>query len=160
MRTQYKKKIGEEKEAFDRLDLVNSIAKVKSSIRESITEDFTLARLNDKDKKLSIETVHLAYYIRKLIEGTAVEATEWHWEENKWVERYLPEEKKEILITRAKRIFDAFMVRPYMITTVNRNVKDNYLAQWMLGIGQQEEEPKEEGIIEKTKIIREEGKEK
>lgn len=144
-----------EKEIYDRLDLIQSVGKVKSPIKDNITEDFTFARLCDKDKKLAIEMVHLAHYTKKLIKTVALEYKQWNWDGHKWVESYLPKQEQKALNIIAENTFDSFMTRVYMTVILNRNVKDNYLLKWILGVPEEQEE-KAEGTIEKIGIVKKE----
>lgn len=130
-----------------KLDLMAELGKVKSPIKEEITSDFVYSKLGEQDKKLTIEAVQSAYYIKKVLDKMK-KSKVWQWKDTHWQKEHMEETTQKKIEKMAERCFSFFMIRPYMINILNRNVKDNWLVMYTMNIPEEDkqEEPETEGV--------------
>lgn len=145
-----------EKTIDTKLELIDTIAQVKSKIKEHITSDFILAKLGDKDKEAITELTANAYYGAKLLRVVEKTQKKWYWEDGKWIYKHLEEKDKEAIRQHSENLFSVFMVRVQMTVILNRNVKDNHMLRMMLGASDEPEEgttekDTAEGLVNKIK---------
>lgn len=129
------------------LELLKSLLGVnQKSVHEAISEDFTMAKLSDKDKKGTIEMTTNAFFCKKMIGDIAkkTEATKkWKWieiegEQGQWIPVYLTKEQKERIAEIATETFNGIMTRVQVNAIMNRNLKGN----WLVGLLGKEEKDK------------------
>ena len=155
----------EENTFDDRLEVLKFSASVQSRIKDDVTADFTLARLNEKDRKFIVEMTQNVYIAKRMYLIILLQMQR-KWEKK---ETYTQEEKhlydKEYAaVTNAMKMnFDAFMSKIYMLAITNRNVDANYLINAITGYIQEAEkkENKKTGLLDRIKkgISPEEGDE-
>lgn len=161
------KELEEQKENNDtvdsKLELLKYTSQVQSRIRNDITSDYTLAKLEAKDKEFVIEHAVTAFYAKKVI-LQQLNKKKYDWKQNPdskkteimWIERKLNEYEKKIIRETANAIFDSFMNRLHMLVITNRNVDSNHLLRYLSGLndeGQPVEDPEEKKLSTKLKKI-------
>ena len=52
----------------DRLDILKHVSEIKLRLKNDITNDFVLAKLEDKDKEAIIEMTGNAYFSKRLLD--------------------------------------------------------------------------------------------
>lgn len=149
-----------------KLELIKQIGQVESEIKDHITSDFVYAKLNEKDKTFILKMYQNASLARTLLERLRInQKKEWQWNQNKyqWEYQNISQKKEQILKELTKQIFQTFMRTIFMLVILNRNVKDNHLVKWSIGITEEENQQEEEptGILQKlqNKLKNEEKKE-
>lgn len=130
----------------DKLDLYKYMADIHSRIKNDISSDFVLAKLEDKDKEAIVEMTVNAYFSKKIIDYVAKAGYKWKWDINKrvWVKTDMDEKTKTSIETIGKALFDSFMNRLYMIAVLNRNKKNNYILDTLTGVRSDDEAVQEE----------------
>lgn len=120
----------EEIKAFDdKIEVLQHMVTVHSRINKDITSDYIYANLNEPDKEFVIEMYGNARFAKmcalKMGESIRVKV------KNK--ELKLNEEETNKIIQRiiltSNQVFDAYMDKIAMLVNLNRNKKENYMAQ-------------------------------
>ena len=141
----------------DKLDLLRYTSEVQSRINRDITSDFILCKLGDKDKEGVVEMVGNAYYLKKIISNIHEKAFTYVWNEKEdlWEKTRPTDKVLKRILQYGNQSFDAFMIRIYMITILNRNVSQNHLIRLLTGHQEEEgEENREEGkMVNKLKEL-------
>lgn len=127
-----------------RLELQKYLSDVQSDIKRSITSDFILAKLDDKQKEYIQETAVSAFFMQRIVLMLKKLGTKWKFENNNWIETELDEYDKMRMDEITKSLFEAFMNRITMITILNRNSDRNHLVNVLGGVINQEEKEAEE----------------
>lgn len=152
-------KQNEKEEGFrDRLDAIQYATQIQSPMGTEITSDATLSVLNQKDKEgisNMRENMEQAKIILELIYDTHMTRT-----------NNIEDEKlKQHLNKQKERITRLYMIQPYMIMNLNRNLKDNPMLEILGGktdLPEQaiQQEPEESTFFNKLKkrLEREDGK--
>jgi len=117
----------------NKIELLRFVSQVQSRIRRDISEDFVLAKLDDKNKEAIIEMTSNAYLAKKLILTLGAKATTIKWKDNEWIMSDITKENKEYIKEIANAIFDSYMNRVYMTVILNRNVEQNPLINILAG---------------------------
>lgn len=146
--------MNEETPIDNKLDLMKALGQVQSDIKDRITSDFVLAKLDEKKQELIVNTTSNAYFCKSLIERTK-ERKIWKWNGKNWEETEQTKEDKNKIDEAGRRTFNAFMTKNTMIAVLNRNIKNNYLIRLMTGLNEEENEEEEDDksdeIIKKLK---------
>lgn len=116
----------------DQYDLAKHHTDVHSkNIKKDITNDYTLAKFNEKDKEGIVNMTDNAYRIKQHFKDIAEEATtcEYNPKTHKMEPHPLDQKEKDKIIQLGERAFAAIMKRCDVTAVVNRNVANNYLAR-------------------------------
>lgn len=135
----------------EQIELMVQLMKVSSSIRNNVTEDYTLAFFGKDEKDFISENYQNAEYAKDIIGRYGKKGKgrykfndikgEWEKdEEGKIKVQPLTREEIERILKVAERTFEFFMVQPHMIAILNRNKGENFLVK-LLGKQQEEEKP-------------------
>lgn len=132
----------EQREQFnDRLDILRHVSDIKLSLKKDITNDFVLARLDEKDKEFIIEMTGNAYFSKKLLDEIEDKGEVWQYSEEKgYVKVKLSEEERKKVKKISEAVFDSYMIKIYMTVVLNRNVDKNYLINVLSGYAEKEGE--------------------
>lgn len=117
------------------------------SISDEVSSDYTLARLDLKDKEAIIEMIQNAYLFKRVLLLLRDKSKRYVWseEENGWEITSLTEIQKEKINHISRKIFAAITIRPHITTILNRNIELNYLIKTLM---YEEDTKKEEDIKE------------
>lgn len=141
-------------EPTTQIDIINKIPQVNSRIKDEITADFTLCKLSNQDKEAVTEIVSDAYYCKEIIKKYK-NKKKWNWDDNKkeWHETGLTTQEIKKIDEYLETVFDTFMKRIFMVAILNRNVKDNYIIEYMTNYKPEgtETEEQQQTIIQKIK---------
>ncbi len=155
----------DKKNITEQIQLLVELMKVKSSVRDNITQDYTIAFLNKDEREYISENYQNAEYAGELIKKFANKGYYYFFDDDKgdwkrdgdgyYLKVPLNENEIKFIYGMSKRIFDFFMVHPHMIAILNRNKTDNFLVK-LLGKQQEDEKPiaygqDDRGILEKIK---------
>lgn len=119
----------EEDQVDNKLELLKYTTKVQSRIKRDINSDYTLSKLNERDKIATVEMVSNAYFIKKILVNQAYKARNKTWYKRQWVITEWTKDQKIELIDQTNIIFDAYLNRIAMTNVMNRNVALNYLIR-------------------------------
>lgn len=139
-----------EKEISEQIELLTELMKVKSSVSNNVTSDYTLAYLGKDEREFVTENYGNAEYAKELIERFAKKGyqykfnddkMDWERDENGFPKKFLLKEDEQARINKsAGRIFEFFMIQPHMIAILHRNRGENFLVK-LLGKYQEEDKP-------------------
>lgn len=135
------------------LELKKYLIEVQARLKDNITSDYILAKLEDKDKQAIIELTDSAYYAQRLIQYaiTKIKKVKFNEEKKEWeTDINLTKEEKTRIKKLADRTYDAYMIKLNMVTILNRNKEDNYIIEKVTGAIATKEADIEE---EKTELI-------
>lgn len=137
----------------NKLEILKFTSQVQSRIKEDISEDFVLAKLDEKDKTGIIEMTGNAYFVKKIMTIIREKGTKWEWNNEKkiWYKRTLNPNERNFITKIANATFDTYLNRIFMTVILNRNVPKNYILKILAGANNDEEE--EEAKIEKQETI-------
>lgn len=140
-----------EKKITETIELLTELMKVKSSIKNNISSDYTLASFKDAEKEYIAENYQNAEFSKELItrfgaKGYYYEFNDKNleWEKDKdGMPKKIPidEEEKKKIDNMGNRIFEFFMVHPHMVAILNRNKDENFLVKLLGKYKPDEEEP-------------------
>lgn len=139
-----------EKNSVDNsLELTKFAAEVQSRIRTDINSDFTLALLNEKDKEATKELTNNAYLSKRLV-LSIIEEKQYVWNKakKKWELKDIEKTTEDKIRSIANEIFDIHMIRPTMVSILNRNKKDNPILSGLMNNERKIQE--QEGVDEET----------
>lgn len=145
----------------EQIELLVKLMKVESAVKENITEDYTLSKLDKDEKEFIAENYQNAEFAKAIIQRYCDKGYQYQYDEEKedWIRnddgtpKKVPmgETEKDKIMENAKRIFEFFMVHPHMIAILNRNQPNNYLVG-LLGKQGEEEKKVEYGIDDRNLI--------
>lgn len=159
------KEKGETQEITDEIQLITKTVEVHSSVKDNISEDYTLAFLNKDEREYITENFRNAKFAKSIISRFAEKGYYYKWDESKfdWVRDeednpkriYLTKEQKAQIENGSKKLFEFFMVQPHLIAILNRNKVDNFLVK-LLGKYNEDEKPimyekEDRNILQKIK---------
>jgi hypothetical protein len=146
------------KEGFETpIQLLGYMTEVKSRLKQQITSDFILAKLDNQDKEGILELTGDAYFAQRVHMVLLTEKLwEWDAKKKKWYLRGLNHKEKQSITRNANKLFDAYMTRIHMATVLNRNKDGNYLVDRLTGQQAQQEiieddEPTDASLLEKVR---------
>ena len=154
---EYKEDFEPETTIDNKLELLKFSAQVQSRIKTDISEDFILAKLNEKDKESIIEMTSNAYFTKFIFEKLKRLGTKWNYDINTktYTKRRLNKSEINHIDLISKNTFDIYMNRIFMTTILNRNIEGNHLLRLINGLDENIDEvkPKNEDFKEKIKSI-------
>ena len=132
----------------NKLEILRFASQVQSRIKKDISEDFILAKLEEKDKEGIVEMTSNAYFMKKILSILKAKGTKWDWDnKNKcWIKRSLNKEEMTFIQDVADATFDSYLTRIYMTVILNRNVPNNHLLKILAGATDDEDKEEIEGI--------------
>jgi len=150
---EYLKDITPEKTIDNKIELTKSIGEVQSKIRDVVSSDFVMCKLDPQTKEYVIEMSNNAFLSRRILTIIKNQAKIWVWNNGKYIHRLLNSKEKEYMDSLIQACFDAYMNRIYMITIVNRNVPHNYIIEKISGVKDEveDEETKLQSLVGKVK---------
>lgn len=139
------------------LEFLQELTKVKSQIKDSITEDYVLCKLTEKDKEAITEMTTNAHYCKALIKIVSTKSQKhytWNTKQKCWELTERPDHEQKMQ-TYATALFNAFMTRCDMTAILNRNIIDNHLIQTLVNKATEPKEQEEEQTktLEKVKKL-------
>lgn len=132
----------------NKLEILRFASQVQSRIKKDISEDFILAKLEEKDKEGIIEMTSNAYFMKKILSVLKAKGTKWDWDDKRkcWIKRNLNKEEQDFIQDIANATFDSYLTRIYMTVILNRNVPNNHLLKILAGVSDEEDNKELEGI--------------
>jgi hypothetical protein len=130
------------------LEHLRYLGHVKSRINKEVTEDFTYASLDDKDKEAVIEMTTDAYTIKRMFEIAEKKATKWTFDndEQVWELRPMDKNERELINKYGVASFETVMTRVIMTVIMNRNKPKNPLIRLLAKANKEEESNDEQQI--------------
>ena len=143
------------------IELKVQLYEVNSAIKDNISNDYTLAKLSEKDKLFITENYENAEYAKEILSRYARKGYYYKFDDKKgdWVrdkfgapkQVYLTNDEKELIKTFANRIFNFFMIKPDILAILARNDDKNFLVK-LLGKYVEEEKPVVFGTDDRSKL--------
>lgn len=96
-------------------------------IRDIISSDWVLAKLETKEKDFLIEMSHNAIMTKILMDRMKERAIQYEFINNNWVEKDIDTKIGSKMIENSLSVFNNMIFRLQMIAILNRNVSSNYL---------------------------------
>lgn len=107
----------------DKLEVLRFSSSVHSPLKDEITPDFVLAKLDEKNRNFIIEMTSNAYFMKAIYDYMRLRLIQT---KHKYDEQYF-QNTLEILDKISADLFKTFMIKNNMIAALHRNVKDNHL---------------------------------
>lgn len=120
----------------DNISLLKYLADVNSKLDGEISQDFTLAKLGEKDKTFIREISHVATYVIKQLQLLKSQIKD--------KDPKIRAEKENIITAYQKAIYKSYMHRVHMLVILNRNVPENPLLEILGQVQREEGEEKKE----------------
>lgn len=132
--------VGDDNDLLDKYTVLKDFTNVKSSIKNFISSDFVLAKLDDQDKTGISDMVSLALYCSNMILMTKLER-EYYFDHDNFCWKVRPLSRRELreIDMWAEALFNSFMKMPYMTVILNRNKGGNKLVEQIIGRIREEE---------------------
>lgn len=139
-----------EQKITEQIQLSEQLMKVTSAVKENITQDYTLAQFDKTEKEYISENYENAEFAKEIITKYAKngytykfndQKGDWERNEDNSIKRIkIEKEEEEKIKQMSERIFNFFMVKPHMLSVLNRNKEHNILLN-ILGKSPEEEKP-------------------
>lgn len=121
----------------DKYSTYKHLIEVKSDIRDNITSDFILAKLNDNQKESVVELVRDAYFAKKEIEKLARGYTyridknrKYYRNEDYSYKKFeLSQDEKDYIKMVARMTFNSYMIKLIMTVIMYRNIDKNVVME-------------------------------
>lgn len=121
----------------DKWSTYKYLTTIQSDIKDEITSDFILAKLNENQKESVIELVRDAYFVKKEMEKLALA---WRYkplkngkyiknEDGTFKKFALPQEEQKYIKNIAKITFNSIMIKIIMTKIEYRNVDKNVIME-------------------------------
>jgi hypothetical protein len=132
----------------NKLEILRLTSQVQSRIKKDISEDFILAKLDERDKEGIVEMTSNAYFVKKILGILSAKGVKYDWnvKTDSWTKRSLNTEEKSFIEHIANATFDSYLTRIYMTVILNRNVPNNHLLKILAGATDAEDREEIEGI--------------
>lgn len=140
----------EKTEIYKELDLIKFTAEVQGRIKQHLTSDFVLAKLEEKDKTYIIEMTSTAYLTQRIYQKLIFSEMTRQLNLNETEDER--KENIEKIKEQAKITFDIYLNELSTIAILNRNVENNPILKILGRINQemeQEEAPEVKGFLKK-----------
>lgn len=139
-----------EESIAEHIELLVELIKVKSSVKENVTEDYVLAQLRDFEREYITENYENAEFAKNILGKYRDKGYEYKFDEKKfdWYKNddgsykkvKISEEDYLKIKLLAERLFGFFMIKPDMVSVLNRNRDNNFIIK-LLGKDSEEEKP-------------------
>lgn len=116
---------------IDELDIRKGVMEVHDKVlKQSISQDFVLARIDDGKKDPIIQIHSLAEYFKQQLERIAKEWRGWYWDDKKekWIKRTCTKEEARQIYAIAERAFNTYTRKTKQLAILERNLEINPLT--------------------------------